>query len=173
MPTKLPTTVTYLEMKQDPHLPYPHPPNVGPLALIQTPKMPIAYYRYLFHEVGSPYKWISRKLLSDKQLADIIHSDDVEIFVLYRNGSPAGYFELSYAKMPDVELSFIGLTPDNIGVGLGTYLLKTAICRAWEKGPSRMHLQTCTLDHSSALTVYQKCGFEPFGQKEEIVELPD
>lgn len=171
MGRKIKTTVTYLEMKENPHLVAPHPPLVEPLALMQTKRIALPFYRYLFDAVGRPYKWISRKLLSNDQLAAIIHDDLVEIFVLYLDGAPAGYFELNFTKMPDAEISFIGLTPEHVGKGLGSYLLKTAISRAWEKGPSRVHLQTCTLDHPRALAMYQRCGFVPFGQKEELIEL--
>ncbi len=173
MPKEIQTTVTFLEMTEDPHLSPAHPPDIGRFALMKVTNIPIPFYRFLFDEVGGDYDWISRKLVSDEELAEIVHHDDVEIFVLYRDGAPAGYFELNFKKMPDVEISFIGLTKSNLGNGLGGFLLNAAIRRAWERGPSRVHLQTCTLDHPRALVTYQKFGFVPCGQMEETLVLPD
>ncbi len=32
-----------------------------------------------------------------------------------------------------------------------------------------MIVQTCTLDHPAALPLYQKLGFQPVGQKKEVI----
>ena len=160
-------------MLEDPHLPMPHPPALGGLAMMRSDFIPISYYRFLFDLIGNDYKWVSRKLLSDEDLAEILHDELTELYVLYRDGAPIGFFELNCRQKPEIELSFIGLTPDNLGLGLGNYLLRSAISRAWELKPSRLHLQTCTLDHPRALHSYQKAGFTPCGQKQEVVVIPD
>lgn len=168
----LKTTVTFLEMCSNPHLPLPRPPAVDGLSLMRSDYIPIPYYRFLFDLIGSDYKWISRKLLSDEELADILHDDKTELFVLYRDGAPIGFFELNCRAQEEVEISFIGISGPNLGIGIGTYILQSAIHRAWEHGPKRVHLQTCTLDHPRALPSYQKAGFVPCGQKQESLTLP-
>lgn len=173
MPETIETTVTFLEMLENPHLAVPHPPPLGGLALMRSDHIPVPYYRFLFDLVGRDYKWISRKLMTDEELATILHDEKTELFVLYRDGAPAGYFELNARTPGEVEISFIGVTRDNLGIGLGQYLLKSAIHRAWELRPKRVHLQTCTLDHPRALRVYQKAGFMPCGQKQEVLTFPD
>lgn len=156
-----------------------HPPaNAGQLALMRAVSMPTAYYRYLFDQVGRPYKWFSRSLINDAELAEIIHDDQVEVFVLYHDGWPGGYIEIDFRNGGDVEILFIGLTQENIGKGLGRFLLSSAVQRAWagqDKGPktTRVHLQTCTLDHPAALPAYQKMGFAPFAQEDVNLDIPD
>lgn len=175
-------TITYLEMTQEPLLTLHPPVNVGQLGLIRATKMPIDYYRFLFDQVGRPWKWFSRWLLGDEDLKAIIHDEAVEIFVLYHDGSPAGFFELDFRSAPDVEILFIGLIGENVGRGLGKFLLANAVQRAWqgqderrERGPAttRVHLQTCTLDHPHALGFYQKMGFAPFSQEQVDLEIPE
>lgn len=178
---KTPVTITYLEMTQAPLLSVHPPANVGRLGLMRATDMPAAFYRFLFDQVGRPWKWFSRWLLSDDELTAIIHDEAVEVFVLYLDGSPAGYFEIDFRSAPDVEILFIGLIGDNVGKGLGKFLLTNAIQRAWQgqderrsRGPAttRVHLQTCTLDHPRALNFYQKMGFTPFSQEKTFLDVP-
>lgn len=164
-------------MTQEPLLNVHPPANSGQLGLIRATSMPIPYYRFLFEQVGRPWKWFSRTLLGDEDLADIIHDDAVEVFVLYHDGSPAGYFELDFRSSPDVEILFIGLIGENVGNGLGKFLLASALERAWhgqdkDIKTTRVHLQTCTLDHPRALGFYQKMGFTPFSQEETLLDIP-
>lgn len=182
MGVSTPVTITYLEMTEEPLLTVHPPANSGQLGLIRAIDMPVAYYRYLFDQVGRPWKWLSRTLMSDEALAAIIHDDAVEVFVLYLDGSPAGYFELDFRSSPDVEILFIGLTENYTGKGLGKFLLANAIQRAWQgqderKGggqkTTRVHLQTCTLDHPRALRLYQKMGFAPFSQEKTVLDIPE
>jgi GNAT superfamily N-acetyltransferase len=165
------TTVTHLEMLSEPRLP-PVPRPLGKYALMRADKPPVHFYRYLYDAVGRDYVWVNRKRLSDAALAQIIHHEDVEIYVLYCSGAPAGYAELDFRAMPRVELSFLGVMPEYIGSGLGRFLLAEAISLAWRRSPQRLIVQTCTLDHPRALPLYQRMGFTPYGQEEvELEEL--
>jgi GNAT superfamily N-acetyltransferase len=73
----------------------------------------------------------------------------------------AGYFELREHDDGSVEIAYFGLLPAFIGRGWGKYLLTRATQAAWELGPNRVWLHTCTLDHPSALPNYLKRGFRP------------
>jgi len=163
------TTVTHLEMKTPPRL-APAPRPLGKYALLRAEKPPLHFYRYLYMTVGRPYVWVSRRNLPDEALAAIVHHDAVEIYVLYVNGAPVGYFELDFRNMPQAELSFLGLVPEFTEQGLGRFLLGEAISLAWTKNPDRLIVQTCTLDHPAALPLYQRMGFSPYGQSEVEVE---
>ena len=88
------------------------------------------------------------------------------------NGAPAGYFELDFTDKPDVYLAYFGLFPEWVGRGIGAWLLGCAISEAFSRGASRITLNTCTLDHPSALAFYQRMGFEPVGQEERELQVP-
>jgi ribosomal protein S18 acetylase RimI-like enzyme len=163
------TIVTHLDMRAEPRLP-PAPKPSGKYALIRAEKPPVHFYRYLYDTIGRHYAWVSRKKLSDAELAAIIHNDDVEIYVLWLNGAPAGFTEIDFRMMPDADLCFLGIVPEFIGMGLGRYLLCEAIGIAWSRGPERLTVQTCTLDHPNALRLYQRHGFSPYAQSEAVFE---
>ena len=164
-PAPIPTTVTFLEMHAEPLLHVPTPARK--LALMKAEKPPVHYTRYLYDTVGADYMWIDRKRVSDADLAAAVHDDDYETYVLFCDGCPAGYFELDFRAMPDVELAYFGLFPEYSGQGLGRYTLAQAVKLAWSRNPSRVHVETCTLDHPAALPLYQKCGFTPYAQKDK------
>ena len=163
------TTVTYLEMTEPPsHAEVPAP--LRKLALLRASSPTVSFYRYLYDAVGRAWTWVDRKRLSDDELAAIIQDQRVEIYVLYVAGVPAGYAELDRRESPDIELAYIGLVPEFTRQGLGSYLLDWVIRRAWDYGPSRLWLHTCTLDHPKALSLYQRFGFTPYEQHTEHVD---
>lgn len=169
MSTPIPTTVTYLEMRGKPHLHIPAP--LGQYSLLSVEKPPLHFYRYLYSQVGAHHAWHDRERMSDEELADLIHKEHVEIYVLYVSGSPAGYAELDFGNLPrEAELAYFGLIPDFIGKGFGKFLLAQAIEIAWQKNPERLIVQTCTLDHPGALPLYQKCGFRPYGREDKMID---
>lgn len=175
MTQAIPITVTYLEMTRRPAGQRPHPPlgyDHGNLMLVRAAKPPIHFYRYLYDAVGRDYVWVDRKRRTDEDLAKDIHDDRVEIFVLYVNGAPAGYFELDFRKKGECDLAYFGLVQDFTGRRLGPYLLGAAIDTAWNREIERMTVNTNTLDHPKALPLYQRMGFSPYAQKKaEIVPL--
>lgn len=173
MSAPIATTVTFLEMYDRPLLHVPPPPFKSyALLLAEMPSVP--FYRYLYHMVGRDYHWVFRKRMQDTELAALLADPQVEIYVAYVGGIPAGYFELDFREMPVVELSYFGIIDEFVGKGLGRFLLAQAIDIVWQRGPERMHVQTCTLDHPRALPLYQRMGFVPFAQEEaEIAPLDD
>jgi GNAT superfamily N-acetyltransferase len=169
MTRKIKTTITHLEMLSDPKLRTPLPR--GKFSLIRAMNTPVHFYRYLYDTVGRDYWWVSRRILSDEALLKIIHHEQVHIYILYIEGVPAGFAELDLRKFPVADLAFLGVMPDFIGQGLGRFLLCETIETAWMHHPKKMTVQTCTLDHPRALSLYQRNGFSPYGQEE--VELID
>ena len=131
---------------------------------------PISFFRYLYAEVGREYRWRDRLSWSDEQWAAHLANPGVSIWVLYGNGTPAGYFELNKQHDGSIEITYLGLIREFIGRGLGKQLLSTAAERAWSLGASRVWLHTCTLDYPAALPNYLARGFVKF--REEEYEVP-
>lgn len=171
----LDVTITFLEMTARPTAPpRPVPVTGSPLSLVRLHNPTVGYYRYIQHTVGDPWLWYERRKMSDEQIAAIINDEDVEIYVLSEGGVPAGFVELDFRDMPDeADIAYFGLMPDFIGKGLGPYLLDWAIHAAWDRDPApkRLTVNTCTLDHPSALGAYQKAGFTPYAREEN--KMPD
>jgi GNAT superfamily N-acetyltransferase len=125
----------------------------------------VPYYRFLYNAVGKDYHWLSRRRVSDAELATIIQDPRNELHVLHVDGSPAGFAELDRREPDEVELVQFGLMPEFIGQGLGKWFLQWIIDTVWRYQPRRFWLHTCTLDHAAALPVYKKAGFVQFKQE--------
>lgn len=172
MGRRVDVTITYLEQASRPILPTSVRPS-GKVAIMRVEHPPVHYYRYLYRLIGDPYHWMSRRKLSDAELAAIIRDPNDHIFVLYVGGAPAGMAEVDARNREAHELKFFGLAPDFLGRGLGRFFLSHVIDLAWSLGPKRLKLETCTLDHPAALPLYQKLGFTVFDQQKGQVELLD
>jgi len=164
------STITYLEMLAAPVKPAP-PMPMQKIAVLRAHLPTLSFYRYLYGEVGRDWFWYERLSMDDTDLSVIIHDKQVEIYVLYVGGVPAGYCELDRRHKNDIELAYFGLIPEFIGRGLGAYFLRWGIDIAWNYRPNKLWVHTCSEDHVNALPTYQKAGFEPY--KQEIVELND
>ncbi len=165
------TTVTYLAMDARPaHLP--PMPSSPRLALMKAEKVPLHFYRYLYSAVGGNWLWVERLEIPDEALSEKVHRDGVEIFVLYANGSPAGYYELDFADANSVRLVYFGLVQEWTGMRIGPWLLGTAISEAFSRGAGEILVNTCTLDHPAALPLYQRLGFRPIRRENRQLRVP-
>ena len=79
-----------------------------------------------------------------------------------------GLLELDFRVPGECELTFLGLTPECTGQGLGRALMQQAIDRAWSRPIARMWVHTCSYDHPSALRFYIKAGFTPCAVRVEV-----
>ena len=59
-----------------------------------------------------------------------------------------------------------------MGQKVGAYLLDWAIFEAGRRGPARFWVHTCTLDHPSALAMYERAGFVRFKTEVEVIDDP-
>ncbi|MCF6321461.1 MAG: GNAT family N-acetyltransferase [Rhizobiaceae bacterium] len=161
---------TRLEMTTPPRA-LPSLQTKSKLAVMQAPQMPLAFYRFLYGEIGKSHYWYKRIHLSDNELAKIIHDKNISISILYCDGAPAGFAELDISNSPDyVELIYFGLCPDFIGRGLGKWFLGQTVNAAWQLNPNKLIVSTDTLDHTNALRNYQKLGFTPVSFKDQAME---
>jgi GNAT superfamily N-acetyltransferase len=164
-------TTWYLEMRARPHAAARPAPAGTTLVRLERPST--HFYRYLYETVGGPWLWVERRRMSDEQLGAIIGDPDVAIFVAYRGGAPAGYFELDATMPREVELSYFGLVPDAIGQGLGRWLIDAAVHTAWSlEGIDRVWVHTCSLDHPRALANYEAAGFVKYDERREPIWDP-
>jgi GNAT superfamily N-acetyltransferase len=163
--------ITYLEMREAPKTPRP-PAPFARLALMQVEGCTVSFYRYLYETVGTPWLWYQRRLMTDAALAAELAKPTTEIFVLYVSGLPAGYFELDAAAPQETELCYFGLVPEFIGRGLGPFLLRSAIDRAWSRPIGRLWVHTRRFDHPKALGHYQRAGFAVYARQELRFEDP-
>jgi len=175
-PQVVETVVTFLEMTAPPLRPAPPPPMVrgyGTTALLRTEQPPVHFYRYLYETIGGPYQWVQRKGLSDEALAALIRPDTVDLYCLYVGGCPAGMAELECADLPNsVNLNYFGLMQEYLGLGIGRYFLHHMVEIMWSKGPAKLTVNTCTLDHPAALPLYQRLGFAPVKRETQYLNLP-
>ncbi|MCC9622615.1 GNAT family N-acetyltransferase [Thalassospira sp. MA62] len=173
-PRKLEVVISFLEMQSPPDRgPAIVPP--GKVAVVRAEDPTISFYRYLYNSVGEKWFWWERRTTTDEELATILAMPETHVYVLYVAGVPAGFAELDLTALEEkgvIDLHYMGLIPEFIGKGYGKYLLNWAIDTAWSLKPTRVTVNTCTLDHPSALGAYQKAGFVVYDQRTEIVDDP-
>lgn len=169
-PGQIEVVTTYLEMLEAPHRTSVAPPPGTALLKLDDPS--VAFYRFLYETVGESWLWYERRQLADDALREIISDPDVDIYVLYTGGEPAGYVELDRRMPGAIELAYLGLRPGHVGQGLGRFLLSSAVDSAWRHGPRRLWVHTCNLDDPRALGLYQRVGFTVYKQERAIIDDP-
>eukprot|EP01114_Cavostelium_apophysatum_P017957 TRINITY_DN5447_c0_g1_i2.p1 TRINITY_DN5447_c0_g1~~TRINITY_DN5447_c0_g1_i2.p1 ORF type:complete len:133 (-),score=5.20 TRINITY_DN5447_c0_g1_i2:307-681(-) len=94
---KVYATVHYLEMFSNPQIPKYLTHVLDPsmeVQIMQAKSITLSFYRYLYDTVGEPWLWLDRRKLNDAELAAIVRDPEVEIYVIYVKGVPAGFAEL-------------------------------------------------------------------------------
>lgn len=153
-------TVTYLEMTERPKWPHPRLPANISASLIRADSPPAWYFLALYGAVGRDWSWEDMFERGEDEIASWLIDPTVSFFTLLREGWPQGFFVLDARDPGTVDLAYFGLVPEAIGLGLGTFLLRTAILSGWDiPGTERLTLNTCSLDHPRALQTYQRQGF--------------
>jgi GNAT superfamily N-acetyltransferase len=156
-------TITYLEMTSPAELKPSR--RATELNVIRVEHPLPEFNRFLYATVGRDWQWIDRLPWSREKWVAWLDRPQVETHVAYVGGTPAGYFELESQPEGNVEVAYIGLVSQFIGKGLGGSLVTRAVERAWQLGPSRVWLHTCTLDHPHALKNYLARGFKQYHQE--------
>ncbi len=162
-------TTTYLEMRS-PDAMQPSGVAIEGLEIRQIRIASPEFNRFLYETVGKQWLWIDRLVWTPKDWYDWVDRDDLQTWVAWVHGAPAGYFELERQEGPNVEIAFFGLLPRFVGRGLGGVLLSEAIRRAWDMGPSRVWIHTCTLDHPNALANYKARGLKLYREETHTQE---
>jgi GNAT superfamily N-acetyltransferase len=165
-------TTTHLEMTSREQLrPVPASTTAFNLVRVEIPCPELN--RFLYTTVGAKWCWYSRRSWTKDRWLAYLDRPELETWVAYVSGTPAGYFELERQSAGNVEIVYFGLLPGFIGKGLGGPLLTAAVNRAWDTGATRVWVHTCDLDHPKALANYQARGFHIFHVESKTEQLPD
>lgn len=150
-------TIWYLESLSPEQLKPKSAPDNLALQLIEVERAEYQYNRFLYQLVGGAWSWTDKLNWSDQQWQEYVNSPQLRTWVLYLEGTPAGYFEL-HKENEQVEIRYFGLSEQFLGQGIGGYLLTAAIKQAWAWQAKRVWVHTCDKDHPGALANYQARG---------------
>ena len=170
MTARTEVTRTYLEMTSPKDLSA-ATVSEGEVAVERVHDCPVSFFRYLYAAVGANYHWVDRLGWEDQKIRDYLENPTISLWVMYVEGSPAGYFELSGQDDGSTEIAYFGLLQEFLGRGLGKHLLTEAVTQAWNTGANRVWLHTCTLDDPAALPNYLKRGFKPFNEEKYFTTI--
>jgi GNAT superfamily N-acetyltransferase len=129
--------------------------------------------RFLYTAVGGDWYWLDRLPWTYDRWLAYLDRPELQTWVGWVAGNPAGYFELEAQPGANVEIAYFGLLPAFTGRGLGGLLLTRAVERAWQMGAARVWVHTCSLDHPGALANYLARGFRVFKEVETHEDLPE
>ena len=131
------------------------------------------YNRFFYTAIGCDWYWIDRLSWDYVRWVQWLDRSEIETWVAYVQGAPAGYYELEQQADKSVEIAYFGLMNQFIGQGLGGYLLSNAIRCAWQMPDAkRVWVHTCTLDHPNALAAYKARGLQIYREETHEQELP-
>lgn len=164
-----PVTTWSLEMRDASQLRRARAPDPVP-QLVQAKIPSPALNRFLYTSIGGDWHWVDRLPWSWERWMRWLNRPEHQTWVLYVDGTPAGYFELEKQAGGDVEIAYFGIAKGFIGRGLGGWLLTRTIEQAWAFGATRVWVHTCSLDHPMALNNYRARGMSVF--KEETAMKP-
>lgn len=165
-------TRTYLEMLAPEQIrPAKRPIQAFEIRQVRQPAP--EFCRFLYTAIGGAWYWIDRLPWNYADWVAFCSRPEVETWVGYEHGTPAGFFELAVEPGPEVQIQYFGLLPGYMGRGLGGTLLTRAAQRAWELGPRRVWVHTCTLDGPTALANYEARGFRVYNREVFSAALPD
>ena len=169
-----PVTTWPLEQRSPADVRPPASAPAEPMTLVQA-EVPLPELNlFLYTTVGAPWWWFTRLTWTYGDWMRWLEQPEVETWVAYVRGTPAGYFELERQAEGSVEVAYFGLVPRFVGRGIGGWLLTEALRRAWAlDGTTRVWLHTCSLDAPQARPNYEARGLRLFHTETEIQDLPD
>lgn len=165
-------TTWYLEMRHPEQL-RPKPLDHATVRIEQAQIPSPEFSRFLYSSVGKDWYWSDRLSWSDQQWLTYLDRPQVQTWVAYWSGTPAGYIELEAQPEQVVEIACFGMLPSFMGKRLGGHLLSVGTEKAWAMGANRVWVHTCSLDSPYALANYQSRGFQIYQQTQHWQELPE
>jgi GNAT superfamily N-acetyltransferase len=129
--------------------------------------------RFLYTAVGAGWYWTERLHWNYAEWLSYLTAHTVETWILYVEGTVAGYFELLKTPEEGAEIKYFGLLPHFTGLGLGKYLLTEAMSKAFLLAgvDDRIWVRTCSTDHPAALENYVKRGMTLIAQYDEFKDV--
>ena len=134
-----------------------------------TPQAKIFLNRCWYNRVGRPWFWYERNTDTDAELHQHLRDPRIEFLALLVDGVPAGFVELDGRPQGGVNLSYLGLFREYMGVGHGKWLLDWVIDYVYQTNANYLlTVTTTTLDSMTALPNYLRAGFRLDRQREVI-----
>ncbi len=162
---------TYLEMN-DPAELRPKRVEVAGLEIRQVLAAAPEFSWFLHEAVGADFNWGGREDWGRDEWLVYLDRPELETWVAYVDGAPAGFFDMEKQADGGVEIKNLGLLTRHFGQGLGGHLVTEAVERAWSIDANRVWLHTCTHDHEHALSNYLARGFKIVKEIEEPTNRP-
>lgn len=145
-------------------------PNLAVLrAEIPSPEL----NRFLYASVGGDWYWMDRLSWTYDRWLEYLNRPELQTWVAYLSGTPAGYVELEAQPGDNVKIAYFGLLRQFVGQRIGGHLLSVGVQQAWEMGAKRVWVHTCSLDGPYALANYQSRGFQIYKEETHQQELPE
>jgi len=129
--------------------------------------------RFLYTSVGGDWYWLDRLNWTYSRWLDYLKRLEVQTWIAYVSGTPAGYIELESQPDNNVEVSYFGILPQFTGQRVGGHLLSVGVQQAWAMGAQRVWVHTCSLDGPYALANYRARGFQLYKEETHTQEIPD
>lgn len=155
---RLPTRVWHLAMETRDELRPARDPGAG--VGVARAEIPLgALNRFFYSEVGRDFHWVDRLAWPTEQWQRYAERSTLETWMVTASGTPAGYAEVDARPDGSRYIAMFGMLPAMRSRGLGGHLLTCVSRVAWERGASRVTLDTCELDFPHALAHYRARGF--------------
>ncbi|BAZ27415.1 hypothetical protein NIES4073_83340 [Kalymmatonema gypsitolerans NIES-4073] len=165
-------TTWYLEML-DPRQLRPAFSNNSKLLITPAEVPSPEFSRFLYSSVGGDWYWIDRLDWTYSRWLEYLESPELQTWVAYVSGTPAGYIELEAQSDNNVKIAYFGILRQFWGQRIGGHLLSFGVKQAWAMGAQRVWVHTCSLDGPYALANYQARGFQIYKEETHTKELPD
>ena len=124
--------------------------------------------KFFYKNIGKDHHWVDRLVWTDKQWIDYVTDKKIKTYILQNKKDLAGYFELIFhGCLNEVEIAYLGLLKEYHNQKIGSFLLSSAIKKAFSEKPKRVWVHTCSLDHKNALNNYLSRGMKIF-KKEKV-----
>ena len=153
-------TVSYLSLEMKNIKFFEDVPNNKHLSFLRAIAPNPSYFLYLYKEVGRKYEWTDWLRSEREVLERFLTDENVVLYSLLLKGETKGFFVLDYRRLSLCDLAYFGLFDDVTGRGLGKLMMNKVFQVIIEQDNVKtLTVNTNTLDHKSALPLYQKAGF--------------
>ena len=153
-------TVSYLSLEMKNVKFFEDAPSNHAISFVEAIAPNSSYFLYLYKEVGLKYEWTDWLRSEREMLESFLTDENVFLYSLILQGEPKGFFVLDSRRLPICDLAYFGLFDDVTGKGLGKVMMNRVFEALIAQGNVKiLTVNTNTLDHKSALPLYQKSGF--------------
>jgi GNAT superfamily N-acetyltransferase len=167
---KIANVVTYFEMFAPPR---PRPEPERPDLVFRHVAVPeVSWYRETIRTIGEAWLWFSPLVMPEAKLRALLRNPLLEVHALERGDETVGIAELDRRVEGEVEVSFFGVAPSEIGTGAARWLMNRTLAAAFRDGPRRVWLHTCSFDHPAAVPFYLHSGLTPYKFAIEVTDDP-